>query len=343
MSDQYSMFDLMTLPDTPPATFSQGSADGPMPCALRDGPTPGLSGPQACPASHSAPQARALAGTTPATLPPILSDWSGPAAPLCCLANRSPARQFSDRLQKEIDRALKDSRLGHGLTIYQTVWKPHATPSGRAIFRLRASGRRTSGSEPFGVPFGWPTPHHNSTNGPGSEGRDGGLNIQTAAQMAGWTTPQAHDTTGRSQGQKDLHGTKHGCACLVREAVFAGWPTPMAGTPAQNGNNEAGNIDSSRRTVAMAGWPTPTAQDHSRGVNPPRPHDTGIPLSQMVAMIGPARLTARGELLIGSTAGMESGGQLNPAHSRWLMGYPPEWDDCAVTAMPSSRKPRRRL
>ena len=39
------------------------------------------------------------------------------------------------------------------------------------------------------------------------------------------------------------------------------WPSPMAGTPAQHGYNEAGNTDSSRRTVALVSWPTPNADD----------------------------------------------------------------------------------
>ena len=51
---------------------------------------------------------------------------------------------------------------------------------------------------------------------------------------------------------------------------------------------------------------------------------------------------AFGRTVIGSPAETENTGQLNPAHSRWLMGLPPEWDACAPTATPSSRKQRKR-
>jgi hypothetical protein len=49
----------------------------------------------------------------------------------------------------------------------------------------------------------------------------------------------------------------------------------------------------------------------------------------MINLDQPARLTASGDLLTGSDAGMESGGQLSPAHSRWLQGLPVVWDECA--------------
>lgn len=96
--------------------------------------------------------------------------------------------------------------------------------------------------------------------------------------------------------------------------------------------------------VQLSGWTTPTTRDHkdTPGMSAQRDgRDRNDQLPRQAYLCTPARLTASGELLTGSAAGMIVGGQFDPAHSRWLMAYPPEWESCAPTVMPSTRKPRK--
>jgi len=86
--------------------------------------------------------------------------------------------------------------------------------------------------------------------------RKGNLDeLGSMAQMAGWQTPK-----GTGGGNVSRGNDRKGELLLAGEAQMTGWPTPMAQTPAQNGNNAAGNSDSSRATVAkvqtpdMTGW-----------------------------------------------------------------------------------------
>ena len=79
------------------------------------------------------------------------------------------------------------------------------------------------------------------------------------------------------------------------------------------------------RQAQLAGWPT-TTTDANRGIK----YD---PMQKNMTMnMAAARVIPSGQMLTGCSAGMESGGQLNPEHSRWVMGYRPEWCACAVTA-----------
>lgn len=53
----------------------------------------------------------------------------------------------------------------------------------------------------------------------------------------------------------------------------------------------------------------------------PRPKDQGKPLTQQI-----------GETFSGLVEKMDGSAQLNPALSRWLMGYPKEWCEAAILA-----------
>ena len=217
-------------------------------------------------------------------------------------------------LELSLVSRLRARTASTGSTLYRLTWKDRATPSSRLIFALRASALRISGND-FSS---WPTPATTDYKGgyQGGRIRNGKYStdrLDVVAQLAGWTTPDA--TMGNAKSRPPVIGNRK--------------PTDP-------------QISLADQAFHLSGWTTPSATDGERG-GTITPNMTGSSLTQLATLVtGPARLTAHGEMLTGSSAKMESGGQLNPEHSRWLMALSAEWDACAPTETLSTRKSPRR-
>jgi len=123
---------------------------------------------------------------------------------------------------------------------------------------------------------------------------------------------------------------------LLDAARLASWPTPTASS-ATGAGGQSSDVGKNLQTIAS--WATPSARDWKDTPGMSITREAGrLRLDQLPRQ---AQLAASGRALRLSAAEIKSCGPLNPAHSRWLMGYPIAWDDCAPMATRSSRSSRR--
>ncbi len=149
--------------------------------------------------------------------------------------------------------------------------------------------------------------------------------LQIVAKLSIWPTPTVKDGNSAARHGYMDDGRPRSATLPLRETV-----TGHAGTTL---------TDAAR----LATWVSPSSRDwkdspgmSTTGTN--RDGSTRKRVDQLPRQV----LLVHGTTSPGFTAATASGGQLNPAHSRWLMGYPRAWDVCADTATQSCRKSRRR-
>ena len=244
----------------------------------------------------------------------------------------STTSSASADLQASLENKLRARTQTLGSTLYKLTWKPWATPLGPSRSRLRASALRTSEI----ATTGWPTPTaalaekgvRTFEGGLLEAMRTSGPDLAAASCLAGWPTPLALDHNASA-------GTMINPRDVPRTAALAGWPTTTATDALRQPSMDftTPHITLNHASV-LSGWTTPSASDCSRAGSITE-NMTGSSLAQQIKFAswttqnGPARRTASGAMLTGSSAAMPSGGQLRPGHSRWLMGYPPAWCRCA--------------
>ena len=249
-SETYEMCYQPTLLDSIDVISSPGSASGITPLTSRD--SMDRSGQDHALASLSARQAKEKGLMTSGTYGPRSSISSQSADLSLSLANR--LRASTERL---------------GSTLFTLTWKVSDTPSGRPIFRLRASGRRISASDISG----WltPTVEDYKTDGPVAlarirtvEARTCDKRLRNMVTLAHWDkTPSASDGEG---GIMQIRPGTTGKYKLRDFAQLAGWPNCDDPNNATRASGQFKSLTRDAQTASQEGfgltWNGSTATIH---------------------------------------------------------------------------------
>jgi hypothetical protein len=303
--------------DTLKSTFSPASEAGPTPSCLPDGQQTAPSGPLPARVSRFRALDSKKAMPTNDTCGPLFTASSPSADLQRCLESRLRARM-------DVNGSLE----------FALTWKEQDMPAGVPICRLQALERRTG----VNGCSSWPTPNAMED---GQTSRSGDRKDELLmGGLVGWATPTAQD---HSRGDKPPRPQDTGVPLSQMVTLVSPWATPntpSGGPNTKSTEKHTGGMDL-EGMATLSAWPTASARDwkDSEGMSETGTNPDGTERTRHDQLPRVAQLVL-GSATTSSPAGTEKRGALNPAHSRWLMGYPPEWDACAVTAMPSARKPQ---
>ena len=234
------------------------------------------------------------------------------------LMTKDTSGQFSQNsltsanLQSSLENRLKQQLNTDGSILFKMTWKDMATPAHRRYCLLRALVRRTSDTGCTEV-GSWSTPVSSEHKG-NRNWKDKGQNYLLAYVIKGMATPRVFDSKEK--------------------------PSLDYLTKRKDGKLRDDRLVN--QVLLINNWRTPTVSDAEGGI-PKAAYERQLKDYPSTLKNSYLAISTFGAALSGGSDKMGKSAQLNPGLSRWLMGFPPEWDVCAVMAMQSFPKSQRNL